>query len=566
MKLFWQLTILLAMLLTAGGCRVAPRSRAAIARGGETSTNAPIEVAEVDPFLAQRAEALARFAAGISDELNEKPREALDQFHRAALADPANESLVFELSRRYLQNKDTTRALELLSKATNNVRASGTVYSWLARALMQDGRTNDAVWAAQTGRQRSPDSFLSHEMYFQALIQAGRWPEALLAVDEAAARPDSTAVFLMGVVELYSLYSQTRSDESEAIRPRAVRVVDRALALDQKNPNLRLRLAGDLGNFGETKRAAEIYLQLLQEYPALRDVLREKLANIYLKDKDHDRAMEQLEAIVRENPTRYPQVWYFLGSLAQGDKKYDKAAEFYRKAIELNRDMDAAYYDLAGTEVNRNQPQEALRVLEQARERFPRSFIGEFFTGLAYNRLKNYGEAIRHLTSAEVIARASEPARLTEHFYFQLGATYERNKDRAEAEKYFQKAIDLSPNFAEALNYLGYMWAERGEKLAKAQEYIERALKIEPKNAAFLDSMGWVLFKLNKPAEALGYIQKSIELEEEKDAALFDHLGDVYLALKENVKARAAWQKSLDIEASPEIKKKMELATPAGRP
>ena len=45
-----------------------------------------------------------------------------------------------------------------------------------------------------------------------------------------------------------------------------------------------------------------------------------------------------------------------------------------------------------------------------------------------------------------------------------------------EAEKYFEKCLQLAPDFADAMNYLGYMWAEHGVKLAQARELIEKAL------------------------------------------------------------------------------------------
>src|SRR4029077_15474753 len=96
--------------------------------------------------------------------------------------------------------------------------------------------------------------------------------------------------------------------------------------------------------------------------------------------------------------------------------------------------------------------------------------------------------------------------RLMDSFYFQFGAACERAGDFAQSEKYFEKCLDLAPNFSQAQNYLGYMWAERGEKLDRARDLIEKALKAEPKNAAYLDSMGWVLFKLQRPKEALDYL------------------------------------------------------------
>jgi tetratricopeptide (TPR) repeat protein len=119
----------------------------------------------------------------------------------------------------------------------------------------------------------------------------------------------------------------------------------------------------------------------------------------------------------------------------------------------------------------------------------------------------------------------------------------------------------MEPDFAEALNYLGYMWAERGENLDEARTMIEKALKEEPKNAAFLDSMAWVLYKLKKPAEALPYMQKAIELTKEPDATLQDHLGDILAGMNRMGEARAAWEKALKLEPKDEIRKKLEAGT-----
>ena len=110
------------------------------------------------------------------------------------------------------------------------------------------------------------------------------------------------------------------------------------------------------------------------------------------------------------------------------------------------------------------------------------------------------------------------------------------------------------------MNYLGYMWAERGEKLDEAKKLIEKAVELEPQNAAFLDSMGWVLFKLKQPRAALGWLQKAVEQSSEPDPTLYDHLGDIYCALKEFGKARDAWRKSVELEPSDQVKKKLETA------
>jgi tetratricopeptide (TPR) repeat protein len=118
----------------------------------------------------------------------------------------------------------------------------------------------------------------------------------------------------------------------------------------------------------------------------------------------------------------------------------------------------------------------------------------------------------------------------------------------------------MEPDFAEALNYLGYMWAERGENLERAKKLIEKAVEQEPDNAAFQDSMAWVLFKMNRAEAALPWMLKAMKNNEEEDATLFDHLGDIYASMKDYSKARDAWERSLKIESNAEVKRKLETA------
>ena len=73
-------------------------------------------------------------------------------------------------------------------------------------------------------------------------------------------------------------------------------------------------------------------------------------------------------------------------------------------------------------------------------------------------------------------ARAMDTNLLTHRFYFQLGAADERARNYEEAEKYFRRCLELQPDFSEAMNYLGYMWAERGLNLVEARQLIEKAV------------------------------------------------------------------------------------------
>ncbi|HUN70355.1 MAG TPA: tetratricopeptide repeat protein, partial [Burkholderiales bacterium] len=96
----------------------------------------------------------------------------------------------------------------------------------------------------------------------------------------------------------------------------------------------------------------------------------------------------------------------------------------------------------------------------------------------------------------------------------------------------------------EALNYLGYMLADRGVRLEEAQNLIQKALDQAPNNGAFLDSLGWVYFRQGKLDEAQNLLVQALQHIGE-DGTVHDHLGDVYFKLGKTKEAVAQWQASL---------------------
>jgi tetratricopeptide (TPR) repeat protein len=558
------LTLMAVGTLFVSGCRtVTPQtsSKEGSAKAA-SSDEKQLSAAELE----KRAEAFAHFAAGNSHQLNDQPDLALAEFHKSALADPSNESIALDLARRFLQKKQPEKAIELLLNTSKLPQASGNVFSWLARAYVATGETNLALNAGKTAIKKSPTLISGYGTLTDIFLKTGQPAEALKILNSASKATNSDALFLIHLGDFYGDVAHAQSKESEPAKQRGLEVLKRAADLKPSNPNLRQKLADNFSELGDSTKAAEIYLQLLGEFhdlPLMRDAMREKLANIYLRGSDKSKAAEQLEAIVRDSPTRYPQAWYYLGTFAYDAKDYAKATDYFQRAIVTNPDMERAYLELAGLQIDIDQAGEALKTLEKARAKFPNNFTVEFFSGIAYSRLKSYSEAVKHFVAAEIIGKASDPKKLTPQFYFQLGAACERNHDYEQSEKYFEKCLELSPDFADALNYLGFMWADRGVKLEKARVLIEKAVKLEPENAAYIDSLGWVLFKLNENEAALQHLLKAAQLSAEPDAVVYDHIGDVYQAMKQTRKAREAWQKSLSFEPNADVEKKLRANSSA---
>jgi len=542
---------LLAALLLATGCR------STTTRHGGVVVNEH----ESDDELLQRTEAHAHFAAGVVHEVNGETPEALDEFYLAARADPRDPELLLDVSNRLIQGHKFDQAAEVLLRASALPDAPDIVFIRLGFVYAQLGQTKKAIEANRLAVRKLPRLLPVRRNLYFTYLQAKQPEAALRTLHEAAAEPGTDADYLISLAELYINYGRQFPEQRAQVNGKALEQLNRAEKKAPLTVALQLKQADALNLLGDNKGATKAYLKLLDSgnlSAPVRDILRAKLVEIFLRDHDHARAREQLEDLLLDNPGNASAL-YFLGSIAFEEKRWADAIADYQRALLFNPGFEQAHYDLASAQIAAGQGDNAVKTMEAARKQFPTSFVNEYLLGMAYHEQKKYAEALDHLQAAEALARDGETNRLNAALYFQLGATSERAGDRTAAEKYFEKCLTLSPDNAEALNYLGYMWAEKGEKLTRAREMIEKALKAEPDNAAFLDSMGWVCYQLGQPREAVDYLLKAVAAEpKEPDATVYDHLGDAYAALKEVDKAREAWSKSLSLEASDAVKQKLD--------
>jgi Flp pilus assembly protein TadD len=108
----------------------------------------------------------------------------------------------------------------------------------------------------------------------------------------------------------------------------------------------------------------------------------------------------------------------------------------------------------------------------------------------------------------------------------------------------FDRALDLSPNQFQVLNYVGYSLVERGEQLQEALSMIQAAVAAQPQAGYIIDSLGWVQYRLGYYHDAVVQIERAVELMA-TDPIVNDHLGDVYWAVGRKTEARFQWRRAL---------------------
>ena len=219
-------------------------------------------------------------------------------------------------------------------------------------------------------------------------------------------------------------------------------------------------------------------------------------------------------------------------------KRYAAALELARKARAQNAD-DLRFARLEAQALRQSgKNDEAVSLLQDYVRQQPDK--PESYVALAqiYIDTKRGADAVRMLQDAQ----QKFPADTT--IPFELGAVLDKQKRFADAESAFRQVLSKDPDHAPALNYLGYMFAERGERLDESVTLLKKALTIEPDNGSYLDSLGWAYYKADKLDLAVTNLERAAE-QLQTNSVIQDHYGDVLFKLSRYDDAIAAWNRAI---------------------
>ena len=150
-------------------------------------------------------------------------------------------------------------------------------------------------------------------------------------------------------------------------------------------------------------------------------------------------------------------------------------------------------------------------------------------------------------------------------FYYFRGICGERSKQWATAEKDLKKALELQPEQAHVLNYLGYSWVDQGINLTDAMAMIRRAVEQRPDDGYLVDSLGWAYYRIADYDHAVKNLDRAIDLKPE-DPTINDHLGDAYWRVGRTLEARFQWAHARDLKPEADELPKIEAKLRDGLP
>jgi tetratricopeptide (TPR) repeat protein len=459
----------------------------------------------LDPVQAGLSEALAHYSQALIDDATPGGQErSLTHWRAAVQGDPTNVALRVRLGAALLQRKEGPEAVRVLEGARALDPNSAEI-----RLLL-----GSAYQLSSQGRAASCE--------YRALIR--------LAPDH----PD-------GYVRLAALHL-VRGQPA-----RAMQVLDAGLG----HPPALVAILQYCESLGRLHLVNGRYKEAVGYFERIRDrmpdslPLREVLARCYVLAGERTKAMAELEELVRRDP-RNGAAAFFLAELHEEAGNLDRAEACFDQSTR-NSPADAeAFLRLAMLQLPRHR-ERALETLQRALLTVPDDPLIQAYLGLVYSRGGKFDLAAEAFGRAEAMVAKTGGKRLRPSFYFWYGTACERAGRFEQAEPLLETCIQGDPLADNALNYLAYMWAERGIKLDKALEYVTRALKISPDEGAYVDTLGWVHFKRREYAAALKMLLRALELTPD-DATIPEHIGDTLQALGRPREARRYWLKSLKAE------------------
>jgi tetratricopeptide (TPR) repeat protein len=439
-------------------------------------------------------------------------KAAAEMLRKVAEKDPNPRSLT-SLAGVYEQLKDYSLAAEMLRRALDQQPGNTELRAALAEDLLFSDQLDDALKLYQEAATEDPKDIKALLRISLIYRQKHDFVKAREAADKAKEVDPS---------DLEVQFNDVNLLEAEGKIPDAIKTLKGILDATAKKSYSAAEKASRanlLGTLGELDRTIEQYGAAVDAFHQWAD----------LDPDTAGRAEAEIVETYRESKD-YPKT----------EAEADAAVKKFPKDRTLSDERATVLSDLGKTEAA---VAEARRLAEGKNDRETDLTLSDI-----YEKSKNFTEMGKALDAAEAASQSSQDK---QDVAFRRGAMYERMKNYPAAEAEFHKVLDMNPDNDAALNYLGYMLADRNVRLEEARDMISKAVAREPNSGAYLDSLGWVYFRLNKLPEAEDKLREALRFMS-RDPTVHDHLAEVYFKEGKIRDAIAQWQSSLrEYQAGP---------------
>jgi tetratricopeptide (TPR) repeat protein len=266
-----------------------------------------------------------------------------------------------------------------------------------------------------------------------------------------------------------------------------------------------------------------------------------------------DLALAYLQLAIYLAPN-HPLALMSLADLYESMKKPELAIKVYQRVPEDSPLKRNAEIQLATNLDATDRTDEAKKILERLLKDRPDDLEGIMALGNILRARKEFAECADVYSKG--VATLKNPQKSNWLIFYFRGICNERAKQWPSAEADFKKALELYPDQAHVLNYLGYSWIDQGINLDDGMRMIRRAVEQRPDDGYIVDSLGWAHYRIKEYDEAVKQLERAVELKPQ-DPTINDHLGDAYWKTGRTLEATFQWAHARDLNPEPEDLKKI---------
>ncbi len=498
------------------------------------------------------------FLWGTHAEYEQRFDEAVDAYEKALVCDPSALYIRHKLPLLHLKKGDTSRAIELLEGNIQVDPQDTASRKLLAGLLAQQKELEQAS--------EQYEEILSYDPHNERVLlrlgvlleQSGKPKKArrtlkrlialnpqnyfaYLALARMTESPAEAREYYLQALELNwsteLAYEVAQFHIEQESYNQAIALLREILDQDDSAEQARLLIVQSLlGSNREDEAIVE--LSLIPRYRNSPVQLSLALGKLYVRLDNYDQAIAHLNAVLKVHNDSSAR--YLLGVLYSEQNRLAESLEVLEGI-----DADQVEFEDAVSLRSRilHQQEKAAQALEMLNEyiSLPSTRRPLFYIMAA----SLYRDSEQMELASAVLASGYANYPDHERLLFEYGLQLERTDRLDEAISVMEQLLIINPDHAEALNFVGYSWADTDRYLDRALVYIQRAMELKPGNGYIQDSLGWVHFKLGNLDRARDELLAALKLLPD-DPYLHDHLGDVYQALGQRSKAIKAYKEALD--------------------
>ena len=468
--------------------------------------------------------------------------KAEQQFQAARAIEPESEEVILNLARVYAENNNLEQTAKILESVPESDRTARMEFT-LGATYDQLKRPKDAIAAYKRSLELQPGDPQTLGALAQALLNDNQLDEALKQYKDLSAADPENADALVRIADI----ERRQGNYEEALA-----AVRKARHKEPDNLEAGYNEGLLLDVLGRYDEAAQVFEKMVDQTSHAngaytdqeknnRGIFLERLASVYHEQGKIDQCVAAYQKMIDMGGETAVRGYQGQIDAYRDSRMYDKSVEAARAAVAAsprNRDLKLALADVL---VDAGKGDEAVSTAKSLLNNSADDRGVWLEVTQIDIRLKRWKDAEDAVNKADALATKKEE-RI--NVLFLKGELADRQKHMDQAEGFFKQALDLDPNNALTLNYLGYMLADKGIRLPEAIKYIRKAVELDPTNGAFLDSLGWAYFKMGEYELAEEKLRQAVD-RSQSDPTVHDHLGDLYEKTGRIRLAAAQWELSV---------------------